>query len=146
MLKRWRSAIVAAVVLVAMVGAFVAWRARDAGGPDAAVAAGDTTRAPAGQRIVVEVLNASGVAGQARRATFLLRDRGFDVVSWNNDKSRRERTIIVDHTGKPDAAARLARILGNASIEKGDASPRYLDITVRLGSAWTPPVGEGFRP
>jgi len=99
---------------------------------------GDTTRAPAGPRILVEVLNASGVSGLARRATFVLRDRGFDVVGWGNDpRGRRAETLIVDYTNKPEAAARLARVLGGATIEAGkDSLLRGLDITVRLGSGY----------
>lgn len=145
-LRRWRSTAVAAVVLVTALGGFVAWRAREGAERGDGAVRGDTTRAPAGQRIVVEVLNASGITGQARRATFLLRDRGYDVVGWSNDRTRRERTLVVDHTGRPEAAERLARILGDAAIEQGDPSPRYVDITVRLGSTWKPPAGQPYRP
>ncbi len=108
---------------------------------------GDTTRAPSGQRVVVEVLNSSGVSGLARRATFLLRDRGFDVVGWGNDpKGRRSQTLIVDYTDKPEAADRLARVLGGAKIERGkDSLDRGLDITVKLGSSYKPPL-EAFHP
>ena len=38
-------------------------------------------RAPAGQRVKVEVVNATTVRGLARRATRALRDRGYDVVA-----------------------------------------------------------------
>ena len=108
---------------------------------------GDTTSAPQGQRILVEVLNSSGIGGLARRATFLLRDRGFDVVGWGNDpKGRRGRTVIFDYTNKPEAAERLARVLGGAQIERGrDSLDRGLDLTVRLGSNYKPPV-ESFHP
>src|SRR5688500_15629435 len=40
----------------------------------------ESQRAPAGVRIRVRVLNATRRRGLARRATFMLRDRGFDVV------------------------------------------------------------------
>lgn len=108
---------------------------------------GDTTSAPEGQRILVEVLNSSGVAGRARRATFLLRDRGFDVVGWGNDPSgRRSETLVIDYTERPEAAERLARVLGGAQIERGrDSLQRGLDLTVRLGSAYDPPA-ERFHP
>jgi hypothetical protein len=108
---------------------------------------GDTTTAPAGQRVVVEVLNASGVSGLARRATFLLRDRGFDVVGWGNDpRGRRSETLIVDYTDKPEAADRLARVLGGAKVERGkDSLDRGLDLTVKLGSGYKPPT-EAFHP
>lgn len=141
-----RGTVVAAgALLVAGLAGLVVWRAQDGAASPADAPGADTTRAPAGQRIVVEVLNASGVPGQARRATFLLRDRGFDVVGWGNDKERRPVTLIVDHTGRPEAAERLARILGGASIERAGPSSRYLDLTVRLGSAWRP-AAQPFHP
>ena len=111
------------------------------------VAKGDTTSAPQGQRVLVEVLNSSGIGGLARRATFLLRDRGFDVVGWGNDpRGRLSETMIIDFTNKPEAADRLARVLGGAKIERGkDSLDRGLDLSVRLGSAYRPPA-EAFHP
>jgi hypothetical protein len=96
---------------------------------------------------VVEVLNSSGVSGLARRATFLLRDRGFDVVGWGNDpQGRRSETLIIDYTDKPEAADRLARVLGGATVERGkDSLDRGLDLTVKLGSRFKPPR-EAFHP
>src|SRR5204862_8161214 len=41
-------------------------------------------RAPDSVRIRVQVLNATKIHGLARRATMLLRDRGFDVVETGN--------------------------------------------------------------
>ena len=135
---------VAAVAVLAG-GVFAARQVFARGGPAALL--GDTTSAPQGQRVIVEVLNSSGVAGLARRATFLLRDRGFDVIGWGNDpKGRRSETLIVDYTDKPEAADRLARVLGGAQIERGrDSLDRGLDLTVKLGSTYKPPV-EAFHP
>ena len=129
---------------VAVAGVFTARRALVRGPLDLP---GDTTSAPSGQRIVIEVLNSSGVSGLARRATFLLRDRGFDVVGWGNDpRGRRGETLIVDYTDKPEAADRLARVLGGARIERGkDSLDRGLDITVKLGNGYKPPA-EAFHP
>jgi hypothetical protein len=141
--RRW---LLVGVVVVACVSAGVFGARRFfAGRPGASV--GDTTRAPAGQRIVVEILNASGVSGLARRATFVLRDRGFDVVGWGNDpKGRRTESVIIDYTNKPEAAERAARILGGAPIQRGkDSLDRGLDLTVKLGSSYRPPA-EVFHP
>ncbi len=138
--------VLVAVAVVALAAAgIVGVRRFTASAP--AEALGDTTRAPKGQRIIVEVLNASGVSGLARRATFLLRDRGFDVVGWGNDPlGRRTETLILDYTNKPEAAERLARVLGGATIEAGkDSLLRGLDITVRLGSSYSP-AREPFHP
>lgn len=118
---------------------------RAAGAP--VVVTGDTTRAPRDQRVLVEVLNSSGIIGLAKRATFLLRDRGFDVVAFGNDpKGRRGETLIMDYTNKPEAADRLARVLGGAKIERGkDSLERGLDLTVKLGSRYKP-AAEAFHP
>ncbi len=146
-MTRGRMLVAAAIALSIAVGAFLLWtRDRTAAVPGRA-AQRDTTSAPQGQRIVVEVLNASGVTGLAKRATFLLRDRGFDVVAWTNDpRGRRSETLIVDYTNKPEAAERLARVLGGARIDRGkDSLDRGLDLSVMLGSGYRP-VGEAFHP
>lgn len=136
----------AAAVAVAVSGLWGARRYRHAAGAPVVVQ-GDTTSAPQGQRVLVEVLNSSGIIGLAKRATFLLRDRGFDVVGFGNDpKGRRNQTVIIDYTNKPEAADRLARVLGGAKIERGkDSLERGLDLTVKLGSGYKPPV-EAFHP
>ena len=111
------------------------------------VSVGDTTSAPQGQRILVEVLNSSGVGGLARRATFLLRDRGFDVIGFGNDPNgRQSQTVILDYTNKPEAAERLARVLGGADIKRArDSLDRGIDLTVRLGNSYKPHE-ESFHP
>ena len=145
-MTRPRLILIGGLLLVAVtagvVGARV-WYTRSS--PMAAL--GDTTSAPQGQRVKIEVLNASGVSGLARRATFLLRDRGFDVVGWGNDpRGSRDETLILDYTDKPEAAERLARVLGGAQVERGkDSLDRGLDLTVKLGSGYRPPV-EVFHP
>jgi hypothetical protein len=147
-MTRGRMLMAGAIALSVSAGAWLLWTRDDKlAGPTGQAAQGDTTRAPQGQRIVVEVLNASGVTGLAKRATFLLRDRGFDVVAWTNDpKGRRSETLIVDYTNKPEAAERLARVLGGARIDRGkDSLDRGLDLSVMLGSTYRP-IGESFHP
>lgn len=144
-MTRGRMLAVGGVVLVAVVAAVFGARRWIVTPPN--IVLGDTTSAPQGQRIVVEVLNASGVTGLAKRASFLLRDRNFDVVSWRNDSDgRRSETLIIDYTNKPEAAERLARVLGGAQVERGkDTLQRGLDLTVKLGSSYRP-QGEVFHP
>jgi hypothetical protein len=69
------------------------------------------------------------------------------VVGWGNDpKGRRGETLIIDYSDKPEAADRLARVLGGGRIERGkDSLDRGLDITVKLGSSYKPPQ-EAFHP
>ncbi|HEX6316445.1 MAG TPA: LytR C-terminal domain-containing protein [Gemmatimonadaceae bacterium] len=104
-----------------------------------------TVLVPDGVRIKVEVLNASGQRGLARRATFALRDAGFDVVRFGNDDERRDSTLVLARSGRDDWAALVARALGGARVESRPDSSRYLDVTVLLGGDWRPPA-KPFHP
>ena len=97
-------------------------------------------------RIKVEVLNASGQRGLARRATFALRDAGFDVVRFANDPGPpRDSTLVLARSGKEDWANLVARALGGARVESRPDTSRYLDVTVLLGADWRPPT-KPFHP
>jgi hypothetical protein len=101
-------------------------------------------RAPDGVRVRVQVLNATRTRGLARRATQLLRARGFDVVETGNARELRDSTLVLDRSGHPEWAARAAEVLG-ARVEPRPDSSRYLDVTVLLGATWRPPA-EPFDP
>jgi hypothetical protein len=134
-----RIAIVAAAA-VAVVVAAVLWRG-DGLSPPERIA----VLVPDGVRIKVEVLNASGQRGLARRATFALRDAGFDVVRFANDPQPRDSTLVLARSGNDDWAALVARALGGARVESRPDSSRYLDVTVLLGADWRPPA-KPFHP
>jgi hypothetical protein len=105
-----------------------------------------SAHAPAGTRIIVRVVNASGVSGLARRATLTLRDFGYDVVDYTSERAgARKETEIVVHTGHDAWAARLQRALGTGRITSRPDSLRYLDLTVILGRDWQAPT-EPLRP
>ena len=94
---------------------------------------------PPGTRIKVEVLNATKVRGLARRATFFLRDRGFDVVSMGTSRLQSDSTLVLDRSGHPEWASLVAKAL-NAKVQTRLDSSRYLDVTVLIGSNWRPPA------
>jgi hypothetical protein len=100
----------------------------------------DTTvgHAPLGARIKVEVLNASKNRGAARRATLLLRERGYDVVSMGTTRRQQSATVVLDRSNHPEWATLITKAIGGTAVARPDTS-RYLDITVLLGSDWTPP-------
>jgi len=102
-------------------------------------------RAPEGVRVRVQVLNSTKTRGLARRATMLLRDRGFDVVEIGNIGQTRDTTLVLDLSGHPDWATRIAKLFGTTQVEVRHDSSRYLDIAVVLGSTWRPPA-EPFYP
>lgn len=90
-------------------------------------------------RVKIEVLNASGERGLARRATFYMRDRGFDVVNMGNANERVDSSVVIDRSGHPEWAAAAARALGRARVVSRPDSSRYLDLTILLGTAFRPP-------
>lgn len=100
---------------------------------------------PEGTRIRVEVLNASEVRGLARRATFVLRDAGFDVVRFSGDAARRDSTLVIDRTGHPEWARLASQALGGTAIETRADSGRYVDLTILLSAGWRPPP-QPFNP
>lgn len=102
-------------------------------------------RAPEGVRVRVQVLNSTKTRGLARRATMLLRDRGFDVVETGNIGETLDTTVVLDLSGHPDWATSVAKLFGTSRIQVRRDSSRYLDIAVLLGTTWRPP-SEPFYP
>lgn len=100
---------------------------------------------PPGERIKVEVLNATTIRGLARRATFHLRDLGFDVVSNGNSSERLDSSVVLVRSGRMDWGELAAQGLGGARVEARPDSSRYLDLTILLGTSWRPPP-EPFHP
>ncbi|MDF1502162.1 LytR C-terminal domain-containing protein [Roseisolibacter sp. H3M3-2] len=109
-------------------------------------AAGDALAAPpAGARVRVEVLNATTVRGLGRRATFYLRDRGWDVVAIGTSRAGQDEVVVLDRSGHPEWAKRVAHAMGGGRVESRPDTSRYLDVTVILGGSWRPPP-EPFHP
>jgi hypothetical protein len=100
---------------------------------------------PAGERIRVQVLNATSTRGLGRRAMLYLRDRGFDVVEVGTSRRTQDSTLVLDRSRHPEWARRVAKALGGARVKARPDSSRYLDVTVILGTTWRPPA-EPFRP
>lgn len=100
----------------------------------------DTRRAEStplvGEIIQVEVLNGSGETGLAARTRSYLRERGFDVVEVD-DYEHYDVTMstVVDRVGDPEAARRLARVLGvsEAHIEQQIVPDLFVDASIILG-------------
>ncbi|HVA57216.1 MAG TPA: LytR C-terminal domain-containing protein [Gemmatimonadaceae bacterium] len=101
--------------------------------------------APARERVRVEVINSTTRRGLARRATFALRAKGFDVVLIGTSSDRRDSTLVLDRSNHPDWARRVAAALGGARVQTRPDSTVYVDVTVLLGRTWRPPA-EPLRP
>lgn len=85
--------------------------------------------------IQLDVMNGTGETKLAQRLTDFLRGRGFDVVEMGNYAGDLENTLVIDRTGRREAAVRVARSLGvpeEKVIQKID-STLYLDVSVYIG-------------
>jgi hypothetical protein len=143
MKRGWAYAAILAVV-VAFVAVFLVHRrqSRVVARPLIPIA---QVRAPEGVRIRVQILNSTKTKGLARIATTLLRDRGFDVVETGTLKQTRDTTLVLDLSGHPDWANRIAQIISPATVTARRDSSRYLDIAIVLGNSWRPPA-QSFNP
>ena len=102
-----------------------------------------------GERLVVEVLNASGRPGAARAGALVLRRAGIDVVYFGNaDASGAagglDSTRILVRRGAVTAGARVRAALKVGRVALEIDSTRLLDVTVLLGRDFTPPFD--FHP
>src|SRR5919108_3416758 len=98
-------------------------------------------RSPA---LTVEVLNASGRAGEARVGTRLLRRAGIDVVYFGNATEPAtgggggggglDSTRIVVRRGSVKTGERVRAALGLGRVEVQLDSARLLDVSVLLGA------------
>lgn len=138
---RW---LLLAGLLVAL--GYVGWRAWRSAGPSTAIADEPIARiVPDSLRITVEVLNATNIRGLARRATFVMRDLGFDVVSSGNSSEKLDSTTVIVRRGRMDFGELAARGLGGARVVARPDTSRYLDLTILLGASWRPP-SQTFYP
>ena len=101
--------------------------------------------APPNTRVRVEIINATKTRGLARRATRLLRDRGFDVVTYATSGTTQDSTVVLDRSNHRDWARLVGQALGGARVEARPDTSRYVDVTVVLGTAWRPPP-QPFSP
>ena len=139
-----RVGIVFAVALTILVPLGARAAVRDRRSPTAAsprrAASSDGAQAPDSVRVRIQVLNATTITGLARRATMVLRDRGYDVVETGNTKGPLDTTIVLDLSGHPAWATAVASVMAPARTRVRADSSRYLDVTVLIGSAWRPPA------
>lgn len=135
-----RAVTVATFLVMLLTGALLASGVLQFYAPDVRNEVRDAPAADLG-RVRVEVRNAGGRSGMARRATDHLRDMGFDVVYFGNaDHFDRRETLVLDRVGRLDKADAVARVLGATSVTSDADSTLYLDVTVLLGADWEPPV------
>lgn len=88
-------------------------------------------------RGTVEVLNAAGTTGLARRATRQLRDAGFDVVYYGNaPASAEDSSVVIDRVGALGIARAAAASLGIPRVRSDPDSALFVDATIIVGVDW----------
>lgn len=140
-MKRLRIAAVLLLVVLVLGGASWVLHARQVvrSPLSSVLPRGTGPRAPEGVRVRVQVLNTTKTRGLARRATRLLRDRGFDVVEIGTTTPMLDTTLVLDRSGHAEWSATVAAILEPARAVARPDSSRYLDVTVLIGRTWRPP-------
>jgi hypothetical protein len=131
------------LLVAVLVGSLAAGLVARRGGGDDRVAA-DSGRAPVRggaprptERVRVEVLNASGVPGLARKGTELLRDGGFDVVSYGNAPGfAPDTSLVLDRVGRMELARSVADVVQIPRVYARPDSNVFVDVTVVLGRDW----------
>ena len=131
------------LVVAVLVGSLAAGLVGRRGGAEDVVAADPApapVRAgaprPAG-RVRVEVLNASGVPGLARKGTEVLRDGGYDVVSYGNAPGfAPDTSLVLDRVGRMELARSVADAVQIPRVYARPDSNVYVDVTVVLGQDW----------
>ena len=77
----------------------------------------------------------------ARDATRRLRSIGFDVVGFRSARpfDRERPSAVIDRVGRTDVAQAVADALGIDNVQSEPGPNFYIDVSVVLGSEWTPP-------
>lgn len=84
--------------------------------------------------IRVEVINATGIPGLARKVTFLLRQDGFDVVYYSSSRDTIKKTVVVERSDSSMSHAKhLAKWLGCKEITMEWDYDKISDCALVLG-------------
>lgn len=128
----------AALLVAAFAGSFALGISgpRRASAPPVTAPSSGAPTVPVQARGRLEVLNASGKSGQARRATELLRAAGFDVVYFGNAGAGADSSLVIDRVGDLARARVVADRLGVANVVSRPDSTLLVDATVVLAPDW----------
>lgn len=92
-------------------------------------------RAPAHEKISVEILNGCGIQGMGARTRTLLRDKEFDVVDVSNaDRFDYLGTIALDRTGEISNAREIIKALGTGEAIMQVVDNSLAEVTLILGA------------
>lgn len=110
-------------------------------GPDRGGARAFPIPGERGERITVEVLNASGRPGLARSGVRMLRRAGIDVVGFGNAAAsvgHLDSTRILVRRGDAAVGERVREALGVGRVVAEPDATLLLDVSVLLGADFRP--------
>ncbi len=129
-----------ALLLLFLASAFMQYGFNYSGGSGPSPAGiGQAAALPPVERSTIEVriLNGCGAPGASRQMTTRIRDLGFDVVIADNaDHFGYERTLVVDHTDRPQVGRSVAAALGCGQLSARHDEMAMAHVTVILGKDW----------
>ncbi|MFM8281186.1 MAG: LytR C-terminal domain-containing protein [Bacteroidota bacterium] len=85
--------------------------------------------------IQINIINATGIQGLAKKAMNFFRDRGFDVVEITTSDTLREHSFVIDHLSDTVSAQNVAHALGlpDSTVKHDYDTNLYLRASVVLG-------------
>ncbi|MCX5782040.1 MAG: LCP family protein [Elusimicrobia bacterium] len=86
-----------------------------------------------GPKVRLEVWNASGKNNLAEKITWILREKGYDVVEWGTFSVKQKKTLIKDLSGDLKTAQKISNIISCGEIVTRYEAKRYIDISLILG-------------
>lgn len=89
---------------------------------------------------LVDIWNASGYRGAAKKARDMLINSGFNVVEWGNYAVQQEKTIIKNMTNDVNPAVMIQSLIGGDIINKFEAN-RSVDLSVIIGKDFKDATG-----
>lgn len=92
----------------------------------------------------VEVLNSCGKTGAASQMTLFLRNKGFDVVQYRNDRLQNyEETIIAIRNPQWEGADALSQALRTKNVLQLKSKRAHVDATVYIGKDFNKIIEQG---
>ncbi len=91
-----------------------------------------------GERIEVEVWNATDIPGLAQATQKYLREKGIDVVRWGNWGEKEKFTHVIARTDDFDKAFYVGQLIGCKNLKSQIDKERIVDVSVVLGDDFRP--------
>jgi LCP family protein required for cell wall assembly len=90
---------------------------------------------PIGDELNIEILNGSTNPGQAQSLRNYFVEYGFNIVHYGNAlRSDYDKTLVIDRTGRPSVAKRIADIINCDEVHTRIDKSLMVDVTIIIGN------------